>query len=247
MSKPITGNLILGLVLFVSAFTSGCADISSSQVSPSAIYSSYGAHYDEASNKIRFSATYTVGGALGTYVQLDSKSSVTLDGNSMTMSRDIFDQIFYEYDLSPATQALAQSHQFVYTDDSGRAYINTVSMPGLVVFQPNQNTNASIGSSSSGFAVSWVLADTTSGSLGANDQIEFQIQGAQKGILRSISPGGASGQIYISAAELQSVGLGTASMSICHQTSSGSIQGTSEGGDISLTTCSTPLYITISH
>lgn len=233
-----TGILGLALSIAIAIGSTGCADVISSEVSPGAIYSSYSANYDEASHVIHFSAIFTVGGELGTYVQLDSHSSITLDQVPMSMDRNILDQIVYDYDLPASPQALTQTHTFLYVDDSGNAYQNTVTLPATVTFGAGQSLSASI---RSGFTIYWNSTEP----VGDYDQLRAEFQGQNTIESLSATGGGAAGDIVVVSSELQNLGLGSASVQFCRSNSTGAIRGTAEGGQISVSSCGTPLSIAI--
>src|SRR4051812_37639774 len=103
------------LLLCLSVMASGCAVVSSSDVNPSTIYSQYSANYDEAGDKLDFHASFFVGRETGTYVELDDKSSVTINSKPMVKEKTFLNQIIYENEMVGDALSLLSAYTFAFT------------------------------------------------------------------------------------------------------------------------------------
>jgi hypothetical protein len=229
------GNWVL---LCFSLMASGCAVVSSSDVNPSTIYSGYSASYDEASNKLSFNASFFVGGETGTYVELDDKSSITLDSRPMVKDKTIINQIIYESELTADPQSLNAFYTFAYTNDVGSVYRNSVQIPGHVTLSIPQAGGASI---AGGFSVSWQSMTA----MGLHESVRATLSASNVVTSQSNWSGGRSGQIAFAPQDLKDFKPGPASVILCRESYTSDVQGPSAGGSLSVSYCATPLNVTL--
>ena len=138
--------------LIASGSLTGCDVVDSSQVSSSTDYASYTAIYNVQSNSAQYTAHFSVGGSIGTVLELNGNSQVTVDGNVMSEERDLFNDVTYEAGES-GTQVFPQVHEFSFTDQNGNQLRNDFQFPAAAAPASGQSMTGSL---QNGFFVNWV-------------------------------------------------------------------------------------------
>ena len=227
----ISAGVLLG------ALTQGCDVVDSSQVSPSTVYSGYSAHYNEQTGSANYSAHFSVGGSTGTVLELDGSSTVEIDGSSMGMERDIFNDITYVDTVQASVQTYQSGHEFYFRDQNGNVFRNDFSFPTLVEVASGP-TVASL----NGFSVNWVAngpmdpSDSVTGVVTRSDGMTAQAE---------TNPWGAqNGTLTFAADALQLLGASQVQLTICHTHSAG-IQCDASGGYIDISSCSRATSVTL--
>jgi hypothetical protein len=100
--------LLIGLIVFVIIFASGCPNTSSTNVKTSGIYANFEVASDQ---QIIAKAVLTVGGPGGTYLNLQSGESLSCNGVPMTRRSNIFSQIWYDATISANATYLFRFHR----------------------------------------------------------------------------------------------------------------------------------------
>jgi hypothetical protein len=229
----------------VGAIATGCAQVSSTAVSQSAIFTSYQADYSETESQMSLMATFNVGGSTGTYVNLQSPSQVSVNGSPLSESTDIFNQALYESTIDGESPLNHQT--FVYIDDSGNTYTNTLVIPAAVAVL---NSSGSVLSKSAGVSVGW----TSSSALASNESLEATIQvegtsGASgtpteaSGV--AATSGGNGGTIAIDPSELQQLPTGPAALTLCRSQNGSTAEAPGAGGFQSVSYCTAPVSVTL--
>lgn len=138
----------------------GCAStdtVESTKVSPSEIYQSYMIRGSKTGTTVN--ATFRVGGATGSTVDLDAPSKIEHNGKEMNESKPgILKGTDYN---DPANQFVSQ-HKFKFTDASGKAWENEISLEALEL----TNQNLTISKASGGTI-------TLSRPVGKDENVEF--------------------------------------------------------------------------
>jgi hypothetical protein len=230
------------LVALVTLLVVGCAKEDSSQVSPSSIYTSYSANYNDALKKVSSQAIFNTGGPTGTYLILDDSSQIAFDGSDLSQTTDVFNQVIYNSSESYSSFNTANvAHTFVYTDSTGENYVNTFYFPALA--NPAYSTN-SVSISSGTLTVSWASSD----SLGA-DSLSLQLQGSAGFITQTISDGnsyeGNSGSTTMQPSDMKNWAPGTYSAQLCRTESVPTLNAPAEGGSLSVGSCSSTTQIVL--
>ncbi len=110
----------------------GCSNGNASSVEQDKIYTSYLLIYDDTDKSLSAAATFNLENSGGTYLTLDSKSSVAFDGQPMTLGTGTSSQSVYQLTLSNlAVGQIWDSHSFIYQDNLGNAYSNSITLPVL--------------------------------------------------------------------------------------------------------------------
>lgn len=225
---------LLGIsaMVLLGALAQGCEVVDSSQVSSSTVFADYSANYSEETGTIGYSAHFSVGGPMGTSLELDQNSSVLFDGNSMSEDREIlFNDVYYVGNYPGTYQDALRNHEFTFRDQSGNLFKNDFSFPVLV------EVAGGISSASlNGFSVSWVA----SGAMDPNDTVTAVLTRSDgTGAKATAYPSGAqNGTLTFQAQDLQQLGSTQVQLNICHEHDTSSIQGDSSGGYLAVSSCS---------
>ncbi|MBX7173654.1 MAG: hypothetical protein K1X72_21980 [Pyrinomonadaceae bacterium] len=124
-------NLYLLFILASLLIFSGCdstATVESNKVSSSEIYQNYS--ITARKNQTNISATFRVGGASGTTVDLDSPAKIIHNGNEMNESKPGF---LKGTNYQDSVNEFVPTHKFVYTDAKGKTWQNEITMQGLEI------------------------------------------------------------------------------------------------------------------
>jgi hypothetical protein len=223
-------------VLAVVCLAVGCSVVESDQVSPDTVYMSWWGQYNEDQGRMQWSASYFVGGSDGTYLELTGRSSSTVNGQGMVENRDILNQIAYEWS---AHASPASTYELQYVDTAGAAYTNDVSLPPAVGIDPRQSPVVSLAAGV--YFVTW----ESQGALDQDDEIEATISAPGVTITASADPVGSLGQLRFGPDQLAQLQPGTARLQIC-VTREGSLPvAPPEGGDVSVSYCSSSLVLRV--
>ncbi len=232
-------KIILGF-LSVASLATGCAQIGSSQVDQSQIYTGYSATYNETGAKLELSATFSVGNGIGTSVNLDSPSEVTADSQTLDKTTDLVNQIIYQSVASGVSSTTWQNqHVFVYTDNNGTSYSNTLTIPSAVSVT---NSSGSSYSKAAGVTVHWTAAHSVQSSETLVAYISGSTTGQATGMTSST---GTVGSIQISAADLAQMPTGSAHLFICRGNGGSVSQAPKVGGSYRVSYCSASVPVTL--
>lgn len=153
-------HLIVFLVFLFGVL--GCASvetIESTKVSPSEIYQEYTIRGNKKNTFA--SATFRVGGATGSTVDLDAPSKVAHNGNEMSESGP---GLLKGTTYNTNTSEFISKHKFSYTDASGKVWTNEISLEGLEMTSPNITISKANGGTI-----------TLSRAVGKDENVEFLI------------------------------------------------------------------------
>jgi hypothetical protein len=239
---------VTALLLWIG---SGCAKTSSSDVNPSQIYTAYEATYryggagypaDSATPILKVTATFNVAGSTGTYVQLDGQSQVSVNGSVLTENEDIINQVTYVREKDGASDSDAgAAFSFVYTDNDGKQYQNTLTLPPPALIA---NAAGSIYSLSSALRVYWSASTAVASSETLIAYLE-KVDGTYVVSSQSDASSGTAGQIVIDVTSLQPATPGAALLSVCRSRYGSPAQAPAAGGSITVTRCSPKVPVTL--
>lgn len=243
-------GLAISAALILLAST-GCAKTASSNINPSQVYTAYsvsyryggaGAPVDSSTAILSLSATFNIAGSTGTYLELDGQSGIAVNGSPLTEKEDFIDQVNYTHEKNGAVDADASTpYVFVYTDNDGKQYQNTLTLPAAI-----QVTN-SPGSSyplTSSLHVDWSSANSVSTSENLTAYLE-----STNGTFLASSDGspssGTTGQTVFDLESLQTATPGPALLSICREQYGSPAQAPAVGGTIEISRCSPKIPVTL--
>lgn len=223
--------------VLLSVLTQGCDVVNSSQVSPTTVYAGYSARYNEQNGSANYSAHFSVGGSTGTVLELDGASTVEIDGSSMSMQRDIFNDLTYVNTVQISAQDYQRGHEFFFRDQSGNIFRNDFSFPTLVEVAGGPSVE-SLG----GFSVAWVAG----GPMDLDDSVTAVLTRSDGVTAQSYAAPGASqnGTLTFFADDLQRLGASQVQLTICHAHALG-IQGDASGGYMNVSSCSRATSLTL--
>lgn len=230
--------MVLATAMLVA---SGCAQVGSNEVSPSAIYADYSASYTDSTAQLSFTATFSVAGSTGTSVMLDGTSSVSLDGVTMPGSSDIINQYIYDYAYTATPTELASPHEFVYTDNDGKTYANTVQIPLDVAVDTANGTVINVGNP---FTVNWTSQDL----LQSTDEVQVTIQKSDDStsvVNDDFGTGDVSGQVVFQPSDLSPLGIGNFRVLVCRNQYLPIQEAAEAGGNISISRCLPEIAVTL--
>lgn len=237
-------TLHLAFMAVTTFIVVGCAQVPSSSVNQSDVYTSYSANYDDTSKSLTATATFFVGGGTGTYVALDGGSSVYFNSTLLTSSTDLANQIDYENTWKNLFPSPAGStYSFVYTDNNGKVYTNTISIPILPQVQYPSTTVCA----STGIPVNWatttpVGSDTLSFVLNRQDG-----SGGGSQEIYDLSSQATSGNYTIVATTFQELGAGSYQVQLCRGNNPQLQSAPAAGGGISATSCTAITTINVQN
>lgn len=227
----------------------GCAKTTSSNINQGQIYTAYEATYryggpgyttDSSTPILRLSATFNVAGPTGTYVQLDGQSQVTVNGSTMTENQDLINQVFYTHEKDAAVEADAQqSYAFTYTDNDGKQYQNTLSIPPTITVANAASTSYSLAAP---LHISWSAPTPVATSETLTGYVE-KTDGSYFVSSQSGTVSGNSGDIIVGSDSLGTATAGNAMIYVCRSRSGVPAQAPSVGGSISVTRCSPKIAV----
>jgi hypothetical protein len=227
-------EVLLSVIVF-----SGCDVVDSSQVSSSTDYATYTAHYDDQTQTAHYSAHFSVGGDVGTVLDLDGQSRVTIDGNSMEGQRDIFNDLYYiATEDSSSSSVYQETHEFQFTDQAGVTHRNDFIFPSLISPTSLQSMSASL---QFGYAVIWqsqgpsASGDFVTATLTRPDGVSAMVTGEA----------GDSGVLAFGPSDLAPLGAAEAVLTLCHTTGTSNIQGDQEGGSLQIVSCSQAYAVSV--
>ena len=153
-------HLLVFLVLLFGVL--GCASwetVESTKVAPSEIYQSYS--ISGTKNSTRVNATFRVGGATGSTVDLDAPSTISHNGKEMSESAAGF---LKGTDYNDSASAFVPNHKFSFKDASGKVWENEISLEGLEITSPNITISKANGGTI-----------TLSRAVGKDENVEFSL------------------------------------------------------------------------
>lgn len=220
------------------ALVSGCAKELSSKVAQDRIYTDYRLVYDDTSRELKGTATFYFGNSTGTFLELDGASQVTFDGTLMTKNVTLLNSVSYESTLgSPSASQLSGDHTFVYTNNDGVKYTN--SLRGLGTLKSQYPASVS---SAASLVFSW-----TSSYEWKKDWLQLRYSGRRTDTNKDVSGsepvpipsyGATTGVVTVTADHLKAWGPGAFKVQICRETSDVTLaQATAAGGAMSAKTC----------
>ncbi len=109
----------------------GCAStdtVESTKVAPSEIYQNYAIRGTKTNTSV--TATFRVGGATGSTVDLDAPSSVSHNGKEMSESKPGF---LKGTDYNDSANEFVSTHKFSFKDAGGKVWENEISLEGLEI------------------------------------------------------------------------------------------------------------------
>ncbi|MBK9528846.1 MAG: hypothetical protein IPO41_11120 [Acidobacteria bacterium] len=118
--KKISSILAVAILVFIAFGCRSCETIDSSKLDPSEIYQEYSV---TVSDRTAVSAEFRVSGSTGTTIALVAPSKVEHNGRAMNEHlRTVFAGTYY----SAENDGFVGSHTFVFTDNSGKQYRNSI-------------------------------------------------------------------------------------------------------------------------
>lgn len=231
----------LGFLLAVCLLVA-CAKDKASMVNQSAIYTSYSMSYDDSTKAFHAAANFNFGGSTGTYLMLDGNSSVTFDGKPMKETHNAFNQVIYEFEDMPSE--LWTTHTFFYADTNGGTYKNSHALPSM----PQASYPSLTVKMTDSLIISWATPDK----IGPHGSLYAQVTKVSgPGGGREFSPGdisnSTSGTVTLGSNDLTLWGAGGINVQVCRQNLLTSIPAPSEGGILTLTTCTDKTTVEITN
>jgi hypothetical protein len=220
-------------VLGVAFVLASCGEIASSQLNNTQISTAYSVSYDDFTEQLEFEATFTVGGSPETYVALSGPSSITLDGVPLTEETDIFNQVTYTYSYTADPAEVAATHVFVYTDNDGQVFTNTVTLPLDVAINVAPAASISI---SHNFTLGWVSSDP----LQETDAVVATISAGNETNEATESDDGTgseSGSVLFTPQQLEPLGSGSFRLVACRNQNLPVQEAPEVGGSITTSRC----------
>ena len=219
--KTILNGTLLTLVMIMT----GCSQISSNDVDASTIFGELSLNRTEGSTRASVSATFFVGGATGTVVQMDSPASVTINGQGASEQTDPI------LNMTSYTGTVSTNATLVYTDKTGTSYTNTLLMPGSL----SMSTASGTVFISQGF----ILNYTSSSAFLSDEQLEVTLSGNMGGSVTSfpLITGAVSGSVSISASNLNGISPGPLTIKTCRKLYPKAASPYPKGTTISIQSC----------
>ncbi len=140
----------------------GCAStetIESTKVSPTEIYQAYSINSNK--NSTNTTATFRVGGATGSTVDLDVPSKILHNEQEMSESKPF---LFKGTDYNASAKQFVSQHKFSFTDAAGKTWNNEISLDALEI----TSQNLTISKANGGIIV-------LSRPVGKDENVEFSI------------------------------------------------------------------------
>lgn len=133
--KKISSILAIGILAFVAFGCRSCETIDSSKLDPSEIYQEYSI---SVSDNTTVSAQFQVSGVTGTTIALVPPGKIEHNGKAMNEHlRTVFRGTYYSAEIG----GFAGSHIFVFTDNSGKQYRNSINFEPINIAVDNIDLN----------------------------------------------------------------------------------------------------------
>jgi hypothetical protein len=230
-----------GLLAAIAFFGSGCAVVGSSQVDPSTVWTKYAASFDAGSGQLELSATFTVGGEFGTFLELDGPSEVRADDAVMTEEKGIFNDVHYVRRVSATAEDLLHDYRLTYVNNAGQSFANLIRAAGDVAIGAGQAAQASLRAR---YLARWEARDPVRA--GETVTATLTRTGPEGGgsALKTATDPGSTGQIVFEPEDLATIGAGPARLTICRSISREPAEAP-KGGRIESSYCSAPFALTV--
>lgn len=208
--------LIAVAALCAAVIFTACNREDSSNVNQDTIWAWYRIEYDANSDITYARATFRFSNFSGTKLELAENASITFNGEPLVWQNAI---AYYEKEYA----GLVQSGTFVYTDNDGSVFSNSVLMPGEIGF-PADLDSLSIGSA---FNLNW-----TGDALQDGERVDLTLSGDNTtGILQFFTTTGEGETgIVLGANQLGNLGTGITTMFMDKVYTEADMQTTSAGG-----------------
>lgn len=228
----------LALGLTIAAFNTACSvdTASSRDVKPSAIHQSYSLDYQEDTNQTYLSAQFRVGGPTGTTVELESPSS--LDINGYTPSKSSILGTSYSLQLN----GFMQTGIFNYVNDDEQRLVNSISIDRINLIEADPTVSVIHG----------YVVNVQAVRLGTNEDVSVELTQDQRGSDGTFDYASATGvfdpargQAVFTPAELEKLSNGTATLKIVRH-KWGALQASMrEGGTMNASYSVRPLTVNV--
>jgi hypothetical protein len=233
--KPIRYLFPVSNLALICLALAGCAQVDSSKVAPSEVYTSYSATYSEDNSRVTVTAYFTVGKGFGTQVALDGGSTVNVNGSQMHEQSDLFGGVFYDYNRTIyAMGDLLSPFTIRYSDNSGRTYTNGARIPSRVMANPTPYHGGDL-------VISWNAYDN----LGVNENISATLEAGGKTIFATDHYGGNHGLVIFRASDMATINDSSATVTVCRKSSSDAVEAPSVGGYMNLSYCASTMRISL--
>ncbi|HUP57708.1 MAG TPA: hypothetical protein VM598_09670 [Bdellovibrionota bacterium] len=220
----------------------GCTVVDSEQVDPETVHMSWWGEYDEARSTMQWRATFTVGGAGGTYLRLTGRSAARVNGYELDESDGILNIVDYvRTEYGQRDSAAARQFLLEYVDTETRTYSNAVTLPARAMIDPAQPVRVSLSAPS--LDVRWRSTET----LGPDDRIEVNL--SVTGTTLSSYDGyasGTAGRVSFSREQLRQLQPDrSGKLRVCVTRSPALADVPPRGGDVRMSYCSAPKAVDI--
>lgn len=211
----------------------GCAQVDSTKVSQSEIYTHYEASYAESEQALRFHADFTVGQGIGTSVRLSGNSAVLANGIALKEIQSIAHDVYYE-SIQPnksSEEATGAQQEFEYRNNDGNIFSNFFFIPQRISVDVPASSRLS-----DGFTLSWAIADR----IGQNELIDASLNtdyGLISGVAGANPTGASSGRMAFSSESLAKIKPQTATILVCRKIYFNSIHAPDVGGSLEARYC----------
>ncbi len=206
-TRPLFLVLLMSLIVWTSCESEDAADVNQQRIE-----TNYTLAYNAGDRKTTASASFLFG---STFLKINSPSSITFDDDRLKETEILG---IVDYQKSYGTKV--PSGTFVYTNNDGVVYRNTLSLPADIDL-PSSLTELSI---AEGARITWEGAPLKSG-----ETITFHLSGDGGDFYASIGLVNAT-FIEIDSADIQATLLGQCGMSISRSFSGSLAEATEEGG-----------------
>ncbi|WP_421890289.1 hypothetical protein [Marinoscillum sp.] len=206
-TRPLLIALLMSSVIWISCESEDAADVNQQRIE-----TNYTLSYQAGDNKTTASASFLFG---STFLKINSPGSITFDGDRLKET-----EILGIVDYQKSYSAKVAGGTFVYTNNDGEVYENTLSLPADIDL-PASLTELSI---AEGAKIAWEGAPLKSG-----ETITFHLSGDGGDFYASISLVNAT-FIEIDSADIHATLLGQCGMSISRSFTGSLAEATEEGG-----------------
>lgn len=206
-------------ILIFSLLFASCSTEESADVNQDRVQMSLKLEYNANDQKTNCSATFRFGEGFGTLLELTPPASVRFNDQEMYFDEDL---LMSSYKWTFNTKV--ETGTFEYIDVDGKVFINTVSLPAAISPKADFNTLSKSKMNEIPFIGDPLLADEELEII-----IDYSTQSESGTTLFIFGPGESP---ILSPADLESIPLGNATLSLTRSRSRDLDQGTSAGGGI---------------
>jgi hypothetical protein len=231
-----------GMLSFLSILIfSACAKEPSSEVEQDRIYTSYSLSYDDTNHSLEATVFFNFGGATGTYLSLDSSSSIGFDGIPMTLTTSVLNQAFYDTTLTTLLPSQIWGlHTFSYENNQGAVYTNQISLPMLPTIQLPAQASETVA-----FNVNWQITDTLGGDGLTLSILKSDGTASASADNVAVAPNGSSGTLTMYPSTLQAVPPGQYFVQVCRVHDSVPTEAPAIGGGMETSSCTAQVPVTL--